>query len=264
LSYLFHSNYPYFQALHLGRFVRSLARIEDRLASGSTPTQRLCHVACHAGNVVFKDKLFDPGVSPEEFARRQAEESRFRALSDEARERELNDVVARLREEDLVDDPEDAWRKPVTDRDRVVEFVSASRTALRPLAEFVVTGDSLVEDLVVWYVHGPGTRRHLRGIYGLLAAWDLMRMQHEGKPPYTISFAPAFAESLEEALRTEGDPEPNGNDLLARLSRPHAYRMKPRDFTVARAGVNRARRALVLPEAVARELLEQLHSWAAG
>ena len=49
MSYLFHSNYPYFQTLHLGRFVRSPARIEDRLASGSTPTQRLCHVACHDG-----------------------------------------------------------------------------------------------------------------------------------------------------------------------------------------------------------------------
>jgi hypothetical protein len=85
-----------------------------------------------------------------------------------------------------------------------------------------------------------------------------VKRSDRGKIASMISLSLSPADEIPEAFISVGD------DLLARLSRPHAYRMKPRDFTVARAGVNRARRALVLPEAVARELLEQLHSWAAG
>jgi len=154
MKYLFYSNYPYFEALHLGRFIRWLAKIEGGLESGLNPTQQLCHVACHAGNVVFKGRLFDAGVSAAEFAGRQAEEARVARLSEEERERELEETVARLRAGEFDNDSDASWIKPVSDRDRVEEFVRESRFLLRPLARFAEPGESLLEDIVTWYSGG--------------------------------------------------------------------------------------------------------------
>lgn len=259
-DYLFDSNYPYFEALHLGRFIRWLAKIECALALSLNPTQQVCHLAYHAGDVVFKDQLFDPGVSPEEFARREVEKSRFDALSERERERELEEAVAGLREEEF-DDADDSWFKPVKDRDRVMEFVRVSRSLLGPLARFAVPGDSLVEDIVAFYVRCPRMRTPLRGVYGLLASWDLMRMRHEGRSPYSISFAPSFAESFEKVLKEEGEVDPDVTQLLEDWSRPRPYTMNPRDFTLARAGVVRAGEAEIISATVARALLERLDEW---
>lgn len=260
--YLFYSNYPYFEALHLGRFIQGQANIESGLKSGANPTQQVCHMAFHAGNVVFKEQLFDPGNSAEAFARQQEEKARFDALSEEEREREMEEMAARLRQGGFDDDDADyAWTRPVKDRDRVVEFVRLSHSQLLRIAEFAVPGDSLLEDMVTQYIDEPKTRQQLRGFYGLMTAWDLMRMRHEGKPPYSISFAPTFADSLEEILEEEGDPNPDVGDILDRLSRPRPFRLKPRDFKVARAGIRRAQTAGVIDESDALSLLRQLNAW---
>ena len=50
--------------------------------------------------------------------------------------------------------------------------------------------------------------------------------------------------------------------MLRRWSSPREYRMKSRDAALAWAGVVRARKAEVITESVARDLLGQLKNWA--
>lgn len=259
-DYLFYSNYPYFEALHLGRFIRWLAKIEFGLEAGRNPTQQLCHVAYHAGNTVFKNTLFDPGVSSEEFDRTQREEQRREKLTSKERERELEELAARLRHEDFDDDDGD-WLRPVKERGRVLEFVSAGRLQFERLQDFASAGDSFVEDVACRYAACAGGRGALRGFYAIMTAWDPMRMQHEGRPPYSVSFAPSFFDSLEEVLIEEDDPQPDMARWVETLSEPKAYKMGPRDSALVRAGVKRARSSGVISAELAGELLKQMDRW---
>jgi hypothetical protein len=202
-EYLYGSFLPYFESLHMARWLTRLCDISRRLQRNGPISENIADGAAHNARI-FNPDLRPANTSPAEFTKMREREVKLKSLSEEERDEFLQSEWKEV-EEKITSGEIDLWDDtPVfTDRGEVERFFQESLTYLRtkvnpaanPQASFL---EALLVKIVDCLTDNKDSKiqNRIRGYQALLYLWDTARMAQEGRPPYQVKFSPQVAEAL--------------------------------------------------------------------
>jgi hypothetical protein len=201
---LFECFLPYRQALSLDRWIGGLCEQKLALDAGiPLIPEKKTRAAAYNGRELVPS-LRPPGCTPEQLELEIREEQRWRNLSKEEAEAEMEEVANDLRVR--LDDPE-IWEKVMDDtpilfpREEVARFQQESlETLKKKIVPACNQEASLLEGLVppaLAMLCSAGQKSaEAKTLRAFLEIWDTARMFHEGEPPYSITFSREAAKDL--------------------------------------------------------------------
>jgi hypothetical protein len=261
MQYLFDSLYSYKDAIELGRWHDCLAQMEYRLGRGLPVPYRIINGAVANAENLFPT-ITDPTLSPEEIQEQRDRAARLKNFSEAEREayfekisqdfREQMQSMTEEEEEQMDVESDAAWQAPV-DPVHVVGLLDHSARLLAPFLKSLRPNLSLREDVLISFHREKHLPEIYRAFHGFFVAWDILRIEHEGEPPYKIGFTKTALADLEEILGPDADKIILGigqEDTVTGLS--------PQRRQIAVAGLDRAVRFNIIPATIRDALIKTL------
>jgi len=202
--YLYGSFLPYFESLHMARWLTRLCDLSRRLRKLGPISENIADAAAHSARI-FNPEIRPAGTSSTKFTEMCDRENKLKAMNAEEKEsfyqQEWAEVEAKISSGEI-----DIWDDTPTfvERTDVERFLQDSLeylrrkvcTAANPQASFLEAMILRTVDCLEEQQKNPSITNKVRGCQCLLILWDTARMKHEGRPPYQIKFSAQVAEAL--------------------------------------------------------------------
>lgn len=202
-EYLYESFLPYFESLHMARWLTHLCDISRRLQKGGPISENIGDAAAHNARI-FNPDLRPANTNLDEFVKLRKREEKVNSMSADERnefyQSEWETIKDKITSEEI-----DLWDDTphFTDKAEIKRFFVESLSYLRTkVCPAVNPQTSFLEALLGQIVENleanssSESQNKVRGYQALLTLWDCARMAQEGRPPYQIKFSPQVAEAL--------------------------------------------------------------------